>query len=46
MQGVPARRQIMPRGRIDLRRAFVSDLPLKLTAVLVAMIFWAVPLLN
>jgi len=36
----------MPRGRIDLRRAFVSDLPLKLTAVLVATIFWAVSLLN
>jgi YbbR domain-containing protein len=46
MQGVPARRQLMPRGRIDLRRALVSDLPLKLTAVLVALVFWAVSLLN
>jgi YbbR domain-containing protein len=46
MQRVPAFRQLLPRRRIDLRRAVVSDLPLKLTAVLVALIFWAVTLFN
>jgi YbbR domain-containing protein len=36
----------MPRRRIDLRRVATADLPLKLTAVLIAMIFWAVSVLS
>jgi YbbR domain-containing protein len=35
-----------PRRRIDLRRVATADLPLKLTAVLIAMIFWAVSALS
>jgi len=44
---VPApARPLLPRRRIDLRRVATADLPLKLTAVLIAMIFWAVSVLS
>jgi YbbR domain-containing protein len=47
MARVPApARPLMPRRRIDLRRVATADLPLKLTAVLIAMIFWAVSVLS
>jgi YbbR domain-containing protein len=36
----------MPRRRIDLRRIATADLPLKITAILIAMIFWAVSVLS
>jgi YbbR domain-containing protein len=37
---------MLPRRRLDLRRIAIADLPLKLTAVLIAMIFWAVSALS
>lgn len=47
MARVPApARPLRPRSRIDLRRAATADLPLKVTAVLIAMIFWAVSVLS
>jgi YbbR domain-containing protein len=47
MARVPApARPLLPRGRIDIRRAATADLPLKLTAVLIAMIFWTVSVLS
>ena len=46
MQRAPASRQFLPRRRIDLRRALVADLPLKLTALAVALLFWAASLLQ
>lgn len=47
MARVPApARALLPRRRIDLRRVITSDLPLKLTAVLIAVIFWAVSVLS
>ena len=39
-------RPLLPRRRIDLRRAITNDFPLKATAVLVAIIFWIVSLVN
>jgi len=36
----------MPRRRIDLRRIATADLPLKITAILIAMIFWVVSVLS
>ncbi len=39
-------RPLLPRRRIDLRRAVTKDFPLKATAVLVAIIFWIVSLVN
>jgi YbbR domain-containing protein len=39
-------RSLLPRRRIDLRRALLSDLPLKATAVLIALIVWLVSLVN
>jgi YbbR domain-containing protein len=39
-------RPLLPRRRIDLRRAITKDFPLKATAVLVAVIFWIVSLVN
>jgi YbbR domain-containing protein len=42
---VPAR-PLLPRRRIDFRRVATADLPLKVTAVLIAMIFWAVSVLS
>ena len=42
---VPAR-PLLPRRHINLRRVVTADLPLKLTAVLIAMIFWAVSALS
>jgi YbbR domain-containing protein len=39
-------RPLLPRRRIDLRRAITKDFPLKATAVLVAIIFWIVSLVN
>jgi YbbR domain-containing protein len=47
MARVPApARPMLPRRRIDLRRVATADLPLKLTAVLIAVIFWAVSVLS
>jgi YbbR domain-containing protein len=44
---VPApARPLLPRRRIDLRRIATADLPLKVTAVLIAMIFWVVSVLS
>jgi YbbR domain-containing protein len=42
---LPAR-VLLPRRRIDLRRALTRDFPLKATAILVAVIFWIVSLAN
>jgi YbbR domain-containing protein len=42
---VPARPLPQPR-RVDLRRIATADFPLKLTAVLIALIFWAVSILS
>src|SRR5438445_9581272 len=42
---VPAR-PLLPQRHLDLRRVVTADLPLKLTAVLIAMIFWAVSALS
>src|SRR5439155_1421524 len=42
---VPAR-PLLRRRHINLRRVVTADLPLKLTAVLIAMIFWAVSALS
>ncbi|HEV8534217.1 MAG TPA: CdaR family protein [Candidatus Limnocylindria bacterium] len=39
-------RALLPRRRIDIRRAVTRDFPLKATAVLVALIFWMVSLAN
>jgi YbbR domain-containing protein len=39
-------RPLLPRRRIDLRRAITSDFPLKATAILVAIVFWIVSLVN
>ena len=36
----------MPRRRIDLGRVATADLPLKLTAVLIAVIFWIVTFVS
>jgi len=33
-------RMLIPRRRLDLRRAFTHDFPLKATAVLIAVLFW------
>jgi YbbR domain-containing protein len=47
MARVPApARALLPRRRIDLRRLATADLPLKVTAVLIAMIFWIVSILS
>jgi len=47
MARVPApARPLLPRRRINFRRVATADLPLKLTAVLIAMIFWAVSVLS
>ena len=47
MARVPApARPLLPRRRIDLRRVATADLPLKLTAILIAMIFWVVSILS
>ncbi|TMC74433.1 MAG: hypothetical protein E6J13_01845 [Chloroflexi bacterium] len=47
MARVPApARPLLPRRRIDLRRIATADLPLKLTAVLIAMVFWVVSVLS
>jgi YbbR domain-containing protein len=44
---VPARaRPLIPRRRIDLRRVATADLALKLTAVLIAVIFWVVTFVS
>jgi YbbR domain-containing protein len=44
---VPApARPLLPRRRIDLRRVATADFPLKLTAVLMAVIFWVVTFLS
>jgi YbbR domain-containing protein len=44
---VPApARPLLPRRRIDLRHIATADLPLKLTAVLIAMVFWIVSVLS
>jgi YbbR domain-containing protein len=44
---VPApARPLMPRRRIDLGRVAAADLPLKLTAVLIAVIFWIVTFVS
>jgi YbbR domain-containing protein len=39
-------RPLLPRRRIDLRRAITNDFPLKAAAILVAVIFWIVSLVN
>ena len=39
-------RPLLPRRRIDLRRAVTSDFPLKAAAILVAVIFWIVSVVN
>ena len=39
-------RALLPRRRIDLRRAITNDLPLKITAVLFAVVVWVVSLLT
>ena len=47
MARVPApARSLLPRRRIDLRRIATADFPLKLTAVLIALIFWIVSILS
>src|SRR5439155_771746 len=47
MARVPApARSLLPRRHINIRRIATADLPLKLTAVLIAMIFWAVSALS
>src|SRR5881296_2536630 len=47
MARVPApARTLMPRRRVDLRRVATADLPLKLTAILIAMAFWAVSVVS
>jgi YbbR domain-containing protein len=47
MARVPApARPLLPRRRIDLRRIATADLPLKVTAVLIAMTFWVVSVLS
>ena len=47
MARVPApARPLLQRRRIDFRRVVTADLPLKLTAVLIAVIFWAVSVLS
>jgi YbbR domain-containing protein len=44
---VPApARPLLQRRRIDLRRIATADLPLKLTAVLIALIFWVVTIVS
>jgi YbbR domain-containing protein len=44
---VPApARPLLQRRRIDLRRIATADLPLKLTAVLIALIFWVVTFVS
>ena len=39
-------RPLLPRRRLNLRRAITNDFPLKATAILVAVILWAVSLVN
>jgi YbbR domain-containing protein len=47
MARVPATaRGLFPRRHIDIRRAITSDFPLKVTAVLVAVIFWVISLVT
>ena len=47
MARVPApARPLLPRRRVDLRRIATADLPLKIVAVLIAMIFWVVSVLG
>ena len=47
MARVPApARPLLQRRRVDLRRIVTADLPLKLTAVLVSVIFWVVTFLS
>ncbi|MEK6227239.1 MAG: CdaR family protein [Chloroflexota bacterium] len=47
MARVPApARPLLRRRRIDLRRIATADLPLKLTAVLIALIFWVVTFVS
>ena len=47
MARVPApARPLLQRRRIDLRRIATADLPLKLTAVLIALIFWVVTIVS
>ena len=47
MARVPApARPLIPRRRIDLRRVATADLALKLTAVLIAVIFWVVTFVS
>src|SRR5712692_1243513 len=47
MARVPApARTVMPRRRTDLRRIATADLPLKITAILIAMTFWVVSVLS
>lgn len=47
MARVPApARPLLPRRRVDLRRVATADLPLKVIAVLVAMVFWVVSVLS
>jgi len=44
---VPARaRPLLPRWRVDLRRVVTADLPLKTTAILIAVIIWVVSILS
>jgi YbbR domain-containing protein len=47
MARVPApARPLMPRPRIDVRRVVTADFPLKITAILIAMVFWVVSVLS
>ena len=47
MARVPAPARPLPqRRRVDLRRIAVADFPLKLTAVLIAVIFWVVSVVS
>jgi YbbR domain-containing protein len=47
MARVPAPARPLPHPRrVDLRRIATADFPLKLTAVLIALIFWAVSILS
>lgn len=39
-------RVLLPRRRLDLRRAITRDFPLKATAIVVAVIFWVVSIAN
>ena len=39
-------RSFLPRRRLDLRRALLSDFPLKAVAVVIALVFWVVISLN